>query len=426
MAVVFVDLDGTLTHTCDIRYKGYKDGLTETDPSIIPVFQGAVEFIQTLKQNGNRVIILSDSHPKYVRSIVDYWFKVEYIYLSDKPNTSKTLAYIHADEELGKLYAADKSNFYIVGDSALDIQIARKLGIPSILTSLYRRDQGEYDQNDMISDERTLIKYGPTFIVKSYIEIIDIINNPSNHLLSLEAIGVGVSTGKAIKFWNNKNRDRVVAFRCLARQENGACDKYGKADWYYQIDNPNRSRELLENLAKGVSDYLKKLTNTPSYTWDYITYVSDKATTTPPKKMQEIFELIESSVPKVTLLRWDENMSSSIRSQVNYTDRQSFIREHLHLCPDISLVGKNIIIVDDQLTTGATAFEIRKKLEEQNVGNIVFVTLFYMILEVKDDKICPRCGQPLSIKINRRKGTKFYSCQPPQYGGSGCGYIENI
>lgn len=278
----------------------------------------------------------------------------------------------------------------------------------------------------MISDERTLIKYGPTFIVKSYIEIIDIINNPSNHLLSLEAIGVGVSTGKAIKFWNNKNRDRVVAFRCLARQEYGACDKYGKADWYYQIDNPNRSRELLENLAKGVSDYLKKLTNTPSYTWDYITYVSDKATTTPPKKMQEIFELIESSVPKVTLLRWDENMSSSIRSQVNYTDRQSFIREHLHLCPDISLVGKNIIIIDDQLTTGATAFEIRKKLEEQNVGNIVFVTLFYMILEVKDDKICPRCGQPLSIKINRRKGTKFYSCQPPQYGGSGCGYIENI
>ena len=73
------------------------------------------------------------------------------------------------------------------------------------------------------------------------------------------------------------------------------------------------------------------------------------------------------------------------------------------MCPDISLVGKNIIIVDDQLTTGATAFEIRKKLEEQNVGNIVFVTLFYMILEVKDDKICPRCGQPLSIKINRRK-----------------------
>ena len=90
MAVVFIDLDGTLTHTSDIRYKEYKDGLKETNPSTIPVFQGAVEFIKNLQQRGHRVIILSDSHPKYVRPIVDYWFKVEYVYLSDKPNTSKT------------------------------------------------------------------------------------------------------------------------------------------------------------------------------------------------------------------------------------------------------------------------------------------------------------------------------------------------
>ena len=92
----------------------------------------------------------------------------------------------------------------------------------------------------------------------------------------------------------------------------------------------------------------------------------------------------------------------------------------------VSLERKNIIVLDDQLTTGATAFEIRKKLEEQNVGNILIVTLFYMSLLVLDDKICPRCGKPLVIKTNRKKGTKFYSCQPLQFGGDGCGYIENI
>ena len=119
-------------------------------------------------------------------------------------------------------------------------------------------------------------------------------------------------------------------------------------------------------------------------------------------------------------------MSSSIRSHINYTDRQNFISEHLYINQEFDLAGKNIIIIDDQLTTGATAFEIRKKLEEQNVGNIVFVTLFYMILEVKDDMICPICGKPLSIKINRRKGTRFYSCQPERYGGDGCGYTYNI
>ena len=33
MAVVFIDLDGTLTHTSDIRYKEYKDGIMLIDDS---------------------------------------------------------------------------------------------------------------------------------------------------------------------------------------------------------------------------------------------------------------------------------------------------------------------------------------------------------------------------------------------------------
>lgn len=423
--VLFIDLDGTLTNTSDIHYKEYKDGLKETDPSTIPVFQGAIEFIKILQQNGHRVIILSDSHPKYVKPIVDYWFKVEYIYLSDKPNTSKTLTYINTDNELKELYT-NKNNFLIIGDSALDIQLARKMGIPSILTRLYSYTGGNYDTKDMIGDERTLIKYGPTYIAKSFNDIIQIISNPTSSLLSIEAIAQGANSGRALKFWSYKNQNRLVAFRCLGRQGNGACDKFAKADWYYQIDNPNRTKKLLESLAQGVSDYIQKISNIPNYNWDCITYVSDKATTTPPKKMQEIFDLVETVIPKITLFRWDDNMSSSIRSHINYTDRQNFISEHLYINQEFDLAGKNIIIIDDQLTTGATAFEIRKKLEEQNVGNIVFVTLFYMILEVKDDMICPICGKPLSIKINRRKGTRFYSCQPERYGGDGCGYTYNI
>ena len=132
-------------------------------------------------------------------------------------------------------------------------------------------------------------------------------------------------------------------------------------------------------------------------------------------------------IAKIKLFEWDENMTSSLRNEKDYKARQSFIRSHLHIKNSgVSLERKNIIVLDDQLTTGATAFEIRKKLEEQNVGNILIVTLFYMSLLVLDDKICPRCGKPLVIKTNRKKGTKFYSCQPLQFGGDGCGYIENI
>lgn len=38
--VIFVDLDGTLTHTADVKYKEYKDGLRDFNPTQIPLFHG--------------------------------------------------------------------------------------------------------------------------------------------------------------------------------------------------------------------------------------------------------------------------------------------------------------------------------------------------------------------------------------------------
>lgn len=79
--IVFIDLDGTLTDTADICYKDLKDGLKDFNPSDIPLFPKAIEFISNLKSLGHRIVILSDSHPKYVRPIVETFFNVEYIYI---------------------------------------------------------------------------------------------------------------------------------------------------------------------------------------------------------------------------------------------------------------------------------------------------------------------------------------------------------
>lgn len=425
--IVFIDLDGTLTNTADICYKDIKDGLKDFNPSDIPLFPKAIEFISNLKSLGHRIVILSDSHPKYVRPIVETFFNVEYIYLADKPNTAKTLSFIQSDKILSALYQTNKEQFIIIGDSYLDVQLGRKLKILTSYIKLY--SDGEFSECDGIGDYRTIIKYGPTFVTKQYSELVRIISHPQDFLLSVEASYKGFTTCRAVKFWDFKDREhnRIVAIRCLDRQENGSCDPFSRADLYYQIDNPNRNTETLKVMAKGVENYLQGLLPIKSYKWDYFTYVSDKSSTTPPNKLKEIFDLINTDIEKIQLFKWNDNMTTSLRAEKDYHDRQLFIRSNLHVLNlEFSLKGKNIIVLDDQLTTGATAFEIRKKLEEKDVGNILFVTLFYMSLQVLDDKICPRCGRPLVIKTNRKLGTKFYSCQPPQYGGIGCGYIENI
>ena len=92
----------------------------------------------------------------------------------------------------------------------------------------------------------------------------------------------------------------------------------------------------------------------------------------------------------------------------------------------ISLKDKSIIVLDDQLTTGATAWHVIRKLKEKGVRNVLFIAMFQMILPVHNNVICPHCGKPMLIKMRRSDGHKFYSCTPPEYRGEGCGYIQDI
>ena len=425
--IVFIDLDGTLLPTADLKYKPLKDGLCNTIPSEIPIFLGAQELITNLKHAGHRVIILSDSHPKFVKPVVEYYFNVEYICLSNKPNVARTLQYINNDKNLASLYSTNKEQFIAVGDSLLDIELGRKLKILTAYIRLY--SEGNFSEEDGIVDPMTIIKYGPTFVAKNYDKLQNIINTPQNYLLSVEASACNLTSNIARRFWGyrDKRHDRIIAIRCLARQENGSSDSYSRADLYFQIDNPDRQKADLQKMAKGVENYLNNLLANPSLTWDYFTYVPDKASTTPPNKLKEIFDLINVNISKIQLFKWDENITTSLRHEKDYQARQNFIRTKLHISQaGNTLDNKNIIILDDQLTTGATAFEIKRKLEETNVKNILIITIFYLTSTVLDDMVCPQCGKPMVIKTNRKTGQKFYSCQPPIYGGEGCGKIINI
>ncbi|GAA4459957.1 hypothetical protein GCM10023093_01810 [Nemorincola caseinilytica] len=420
--VVFLDLDGTLTDTAHERFKPFKDGIQETNPNEIPVFEGAVEFIEHLQNAGHKAIILSDSHPKYVSKIAQYHFQVPAISLADKPNIEITINYINSNPEIQALWR-DKDNFLIAGDSWLDIELGRRLNIRTILTQLYRASSIE--ERDGIGQDWKPIKMGPTYFAKNFIELFEIIQSPTENLLAIEAVFQNTNSSKAVKFLHRNYADGFASFRCLARQEDGECDKYARADKYYQIDNPSRTPDFLILLAQATSNYLLEVSSFQNFQWHYFTYVSDKRTTTPLNKMKEIFDLVQSPFPKATLFRWSEDVTGSLRNQPNYEARRTFISNNLHIIEDIDLLNKNVIVLDDQFTSSATANEICAQLRTKGVKNILFIALFYLILPVVS-KSCPRCSKPLKIKIRRNDGNRFYSCLPPRFGGQGCGYTENV
>jgi phosphoglycolate phosphatase-like HAD superfamily hydrolase len=434
MKIILLDLDGTLTNTAHLSFKPMKDGKVETELNKIPIFKGAVEFVQTLKERGYEAIIASDSHPKYVKKIAEQIFQLEYISLCDKPNISKARDYLFArcldtvghpniDKE------GEKDDFLMIGDSWLDIELGRRLNIKTVLTRFYKAKQVE--ERDGIGQDWKPVKTGPTYYAESFEEILEIIENPLENLLSIEAIFQGMQSTKMVKFLYRNYNGNFTAFRCLARQEDGECDRFARADKYYQIDHLSRSPNFLKILAQGVSNYLKRVAKYPEYEWHYLTYVADKKTTKPPNKMKEIFELVESTFPKKEVFRWVDDVEGKLRQQPDYKARRAFISKNLNIINDVNVKDKNIIIIDDQFTSSATGNEISYQLRNNGAKNILFIALFYLILPI-ESKTCPKvingqiCGQPLKIKIRKSDGNKFYSCVPPKYRGKGCGYTENI
>ena len=90
--LILIDLDGTLINTVHPTWRPYKDGqdnyVIDNCLAQLPVFPGAREFISSRKAKGDYIVVVSDSHFRYVNPICNM-LGVECVSLADKPNTSK-------------------------------------------------------------------------------------------------------------------------------------------------------------------------------------------------------------------------------------------------------------------------------------------------------------------------------------------------
>lgn len=437
--LIFLDLDGTLINTVHPGWKPYKDGQNDISISQIPIFAGVNEFIADRKRKGDILVIVSDSHPRYVNPISEM-FGVESLALADKPNNKKLKDFLNLHLQYKQMVA--EGECIVVGDTKLDIELGRSLGALTCWILPYLITKDIIDERDGIGDEMASKKMGPTFVARTFAELENILDSPLNNLYSIESSFAGGHSLKAIRFWENRYKDgSYTCIRCLARQEQGESDKYARADKYYLVSNPNRTDDLLQRLANGISSFINQPT-VLNQGWDYFTYLTDKASTIPANKMKDIFDLVSTSIPKIELLKWSDKTQGSLRNRNLYKERKDFLEQFLAISlpmekvidslgneseRPVSIQGRNIMVLDDQLTTGATAWHVIHKLKEKGAKNILFITMFQMIHAVNNnDVICPRCGKPMVMKIRRSDGHRFYSCTPPEYKGSGCGFIVDI
>lgn len=415
---ILLDLDGTLVNTNASRYDAIKYGRNRSFLlSEIPVIAGAREFIEAVRRRGHSVMIVSDSHDAYVGPVAEKIFGCPWLALADKPNTLK----LRTDLErvFGFTSRSNAEDFLVVGDTKLDVQLARGLSLPSAL--LFRgRDGVPHDPYYMA---RRCME-GATYNCRSFDDLLGVIEAPAKHRLVLEdPIGTA-----AARMFNSKNsNDGYTLIRGLGRQQQGPCDAYGAIGRYYKFGSEDRTEGFLAGVARDVSRYLHDEVMAHDFVrWDIITCVADKATTKPPRKMAKLLHALDVDLPKEELFTWSPDVTGSIRQEKKRAGRMDFIKRFVRMENNADLRGKNVIVIDDQYTTGATAMSHVDMLLEAGVRNVLFVALFYLTEDVPIEKVCPQCGKIARIKYRKRDGVPFYSCVKPEYNGNGCGWMKWI
>lgn len=414
---ILLDLDGTLINTMSAEYAVYRDGKASIDIDSVPLFDGAIEFVKNISANDNEVFIISDSHPRYVEPIASNIFKLKSLSLAYKPSLDKISEFIKQNSSI-KL---PSSRIFMVGDTPLDITTARKLKIPSIFV--------EHTNDWKPELWEAARKCGPTYCCSGLKEVEIVINNPLENLLSVEGIPYSKSCIGSIQIGGvqyRSNAGRRLYKIALARQDVGPCDRFAKSDWYNKFSSPNRTKEFLKNLAEGVGNFIQYFAERESLSFDLISYVSDKKTTVPQNKMKEFVEMIDVGIPISKVTTWRNEIDGSIRNQPKRGKRYEFVKKHLYVDDTSKVSAKNIVVLDDQITTGATMDAVTEMLWEKQANHILYISLFSIIDEILSGKLCKKCGKEMSIRNRKRDGNRFYSCVPPKYGGVGCGHTENL
>lgn len=158
--LLLIDLDGTLINTVHPAWKPYKDGQENypIEPCLaqLPVFPGAREFIASRRAKGDSIIVVSDSHFRYVNPICDM-LGVERVSLADKPNVQKLTEYldIHPDYK----QEVDNGKCFVIGDAKLDIELGRHIGAMTIWFLPYKISEDIKDERDGIGDEMLIKKW---------------------------------------------------------------------------------------------------------------------------------------------------------------------------------------------------------------------------------------------------------------------------
>jgi HAD superfamily hydrolase (TIGR01549 family) len=193
-------------------------------------------------------------------------------------------------------------------------------------------------------------------------------------------------------------------FECLGRYFSGKDPRSFSSRWSQQILAAKENHAAGTAFAPAVAQFLN------GYSWK-----PDRIVPVPPKpdRASRFGPLLAALAPMLTTpcLPVVDGLICQAEipgyKDLNHTAREQVIRGTIRT--DRDWTGRRVAVLDDVLTSRATARECARILREAGAAEVRIVALGFA-QEIFFRKECPRCGRSMTRRVNGTTGVPFWGC----------------
>ncbi len=147
-----------------------------------------------------------------------------------------------------------------------------------------------------------------------------------------------------------------------------------------------------------------------------------------PKRLEPMLKKIGALLSKAGskilvddgILYFDDGCVPSLKA-LRRDARPTEQNAHLHAHPRPDLAGKNVLIIDDVITSGATVNRALSLLEGYGAASYA-LALAKTVSILDERRICEKCGRDMQLRKNSQTGARFWSCSG--YQNRTCDHTE--
>lgn len=423
-AVIF-DFDNTLSNTdilSSIRESRRYSDLTDDVLSRVHLYRPVLSILKGLREKKVKTGIVTNSGKEYIDILLRY-LKIEcyfdvvisYTDVSQSRGKPSPAGLLLALERLG---VVPSTNVLYIGDSNIDHEAAYRAGITPVQPTWASRESVSIAPSIQMSSMDVLRWVSDSCEYQLFAERCS--QEQTDVFRRKEAYFIGLDD-----YANVVPLKKNVTCLCFGRYFSQKGVVTSKLHDQHPLSQDIKKKD--ESSFKEVPDYwvglfAKSIKSSYSYFFGERGGAFDIVTVIPSKKGKiprlenlldrierdffensdlrfypDIFYFLEGAISLKTLGRDDRNFEAQ-RSLMLNDKYQKMLR------------GKNILVIDDITTTGATIRRARSLLLNSEVKSVYGMLMAKTVSIIEEEKRCDACGRLMRIKRNSHTGERFFGC----------------